>query len=155
VAIAEVRIVPQVDERSRTFQLVGKVYNENGVLASGLSVVGWVPSGQRASYLVVPVDAIMRNEMGPYVYVARQLGEGPPQAMPANVEVLFEIPGRVVIAAGGVQAGDRVVVEGNERLFPTAPLAPTGEGAPGGRAAGSEGETPVSPGAGAEDRGEG
>ncbi len=131
VTIRDVRIVPQVDERSRTFQLVAKVGNEQGLLASGLSVVGWVPTGVSGEHLVVPVDAIMRNDMGAYVYVARQLGEGPPQAMPANVSVLFETPGRVVLAPGSLQAGDLVVVEGNERLYPTAPLAPSGPGAPG------------------------
>ncbi|HZW08544.1 MAG TPA: efflux RND transporter periplasmic adaptor subunit [Phycisphaerales bacterium] len=137
VAIDDVRVVPQVDERSRTFRVVARVHNDEGLLASGQSVVGWVPTGTSGAHLIVPVDAIMRSDTGSYVYVARQIGEGSPQAMPANVSVLFELPGRVVIDAGGVQAGDRVVVEGNERLYPTAPLAPTG--AEGGPAPGTEG----------------
>jgi hypothetical protein len=92
-------------------------------------VVGWVPTGASGEHLIVPTDAVMRNDMGAFLYVARQLGEGPAQAMPANVKVLFEMPGRVVVESPGLQAGELVVVEGNERLFPTAPVLPTTESA--------------------------
>lgn len=123
IALENVRIVPQIDERSRTFRLVGQVRNP-GVLAPGLSVVGWVPSGASGQHLVVPTDAVIRSDMGVFLYVARQTGEGPAQAVPANVTVLFEMPGRVVIESGGVREGDSVIVEGNERLYPMAPVAP-------------------------------
>lgn len=128
LVVENVRIVPQVDQRSRSFRLVGRVRDIEGGLAAGLSVVGWVPTGTSGEHLVVPTDAVMRNDMGAYVYVARQMGEGPAKAMPATVEVLFEMPGRVVVAAGGLHAGDRVVVEGNDRLYPTAPVTPIGGG---------------------------
>lgn len=123
--LENVRLVPSVDTRSRTFGLVAQVRNESGNLAPGLSVVGFVPTGESGEHLVVPTDAIMRNDMGVFVYVARNMGEGPPLAVPANVRVLFEMPGRVVVEAPGLQQGERVVVEGNERLFPMAPLVPS------------------------------
>ena len=86
-----------------------------------------MPTGARGEHLVVPTDAVMRNDMGTYIYIARQMGDGPAQAMPANIEVLFEEPGRVVVQAPGVMPGDRVIVEGNDRLYPTAPVTPIRE----------------------------
>ncbi|VAX39573.1 hypothetical protein MNBD_PLANCTO03-1674, partial [hydrothermal vent metagenome] len=74
--IESVRIVPQIDERSRTFQLVGRVRNPDDALASGLSVVGWIPTGTSGMHLIVPTDAVMRNDMGAYVYVTRRMGPG-------------------------------------------------------------------------------
>jgi multidrug efflux pump subunit AcrA (membrane-fusion protein) len=40
------------------------------------------------------------------------------------VEVVFERDGMTVIRGGGLKAGDEVIVEGNERLFPGTPLEP-------------------------------
>ena len=126
LAVHDLRIVPQVDERSRTFRLIARVSDSQGDLATGLSLVGWVPTGASGQHLIVPTDAVLRNDMGPYVYVARQFGEGPAQAMPANVTILFEEPGRVIVEAASLRPGDRVVVEGNDRLYPTAPVVPVG-----------------------------
>lgn len=139
LGVEQLRIVPQVDERSRTFRIIGRVHDREGALAAGLSVVGWVPTGARGEHLVVPTDAVMRNDMGAYIYIARQMGEGPAKAMPANIEVLFEEPGRVVVQAAGVMPGDRVIVEGNDRLYPTAPVTPIGETTTEIDAAGAEG----------------
>ncbi len=122
LAVKDLRIVPKIDDRSRTFQLVGRVRNPDDALASGLSVVGWVPTGTSGEHLIVPTDAIMRNDMGAYVYVARRMGPPPAKAMPATIKVLFEMPGRVVIEAASLKPGDQVVVEGNDRLYPTAPV---------------------------------
>lgn len=124
IEVTDVRIVPQVDPRARTFQIVGRAANTQGALAAGQSVVGWVPTEVRAQHTIVPTDAVFQNEMGTIVYAARPAGDNGFQAMPANVQVLFEMPGRIVIAAGPLQAGDRVVVEGKERLYPTAPIIP-------------------------------
>ena len=38
--------------------------------------------------------------------------------------MLFERDGRTVLAAGALKAGDEVIIEGNERLFPGTPLNP-------------------------------
>jgi hypothetical protein len=65
------------------------------------------------------------------VYVARTLGEGPAKAMPSTVEVLFEMPGLVVVEAAGLAPGDLVIVEGNDRLYPTAPVLPSAAGGAG------------------------
>ncbi len=124
IDVTEVRIVPQVGVKARTFALVGRVQNAAGSLAAGQSVIGWVPTGTVAEHTVVPTDAVLRNEMGTIVYVSRQRGEGPARAVPTNISVLFELPGLVVVSAGGLRAGDLVVVEGKERLYPMAPIMP-------------------------------
>ena len=124
IDITEVRIVPQVDARARTFTLVGQAMNNEGSLAAGQSVIGWVPTGVVADHTIVPADAVLRNEMGTIVYVSRAQEGGPAQAIPMNISVLFELPGRVVVAGSGLRAGDQVVVEGKERLYPTAPIIP-------------------------------
>lgn len=134
IGVTNVRIVPQIDQRARTFRVLGVAGNESGTLAAGQSVIGWVPTGVVGEHTIVPTDAVLRNEMGTIVYVSRPQQDGPAQAMPMNVSVLFELPGRVVVA-GGLRAGDQVVVEGKERLFPTAPIVPmpvASSGAPGG-----------------------
>lgn len=127
IDITDVRIVPQVDARADVH--AGRAaQNTEGALAAGQSVIGWVPTGAVAEHTIVPTDAVLRNEMGTIVYVARAQEEGPAQAVPMNISVLFELPGRVVVAGSGLRAGDQVVVEGKERLYPTAPDHPDAGG---------------------------
>ncbi len=143
IDVTDVRIVPQVGVKARTFTLVGRIQNEIGSFAAGQSVIGWVPTGAVAEHTIVPTDAVLRNEMGTIVYVTRERGEGPARAMPMNIDVLFELPGQVVVSAGRLRAGDRVVVEGKERLYPMAPIAPmmVSGGAGEGLGSGAEGRT--------------
>ena len=124
IDVTDVRIVPQVDARARTFTLVGQALNTDGSLAAGQSVIGWVPTGVAAEHTIVPTDAVLRNELGTVVYVSRAQEGGPAQAIPMNISVLFELPGRVVVSGDALRAGDQVVVEGKERLYPTAPIVP-------------------------------
>ncbi|HRQ71807.1 MAG TPA: efflux RND transporter periplasmic adaptor subunit [Phycisphaerales bacterium] len=114
----EQRVVPDVDPRSRTFVLVATLEASGGVLAPGMSVVGWVPTGLEGVQLTVSKDAVLRNDAGAFVYRVSGGRGGPSPAFPAAVEVLFPIGDRYVIGAGALAEGDVVVVEGNERLFP-------------------------------------
>jgi hypothetical protein len=78
-----------------------------------------------ADRLTISRDAVMRNAVGAFVYVARQVQpQAPPAAVPADVQVLFSHGERLVVNAPMIQPGDMLVVEGNERLFPTAPIVP-------------------------------
>lgn len=121
----DTRSVPKVDEKSRMFALIARLDNSEGRLAPGMSIRGWVPTGQSADHLTISKNAILRNDIGPYVYVVRSSGgDAPPQAMPVNVNVLFSLMERVVIRSPAIAPGDLLVVEGNERLFPTAPVIP-------------------------------
>jgi len=117
------RVIPLVDERARTFSLVVTVANEGGDIAPGVAVTGSAPTGKVVERLTVDRDAILRNEAGPYVYVMRAGGDGAPAtARIAPIRPLFDFKGRLVIDFGVLEAGDLVVVEGNERLHPMAPV---------------------------------
>ncbi len=120
------RIIPQVDPRSRSFTVVVRLDDHGGRLTPGMSLSAWVPTGGRSDELTLSSDAVLRNDIGAYVYVAR--GD---KAVPANVQVRFPIDDRVVVEASTLQPGDLVVVEGNERLFPGAPVTARQRGAPG------------------------
>ncbi|MBL9033072.1 MAG: efflux RND transporter periplasmic adaptor subunit [Phycisphaerae bacterium] len=125
-------IVPEADPMSRLFPVRVRLANASGQLRPGMSVVGLVPTGSRAATLVVPKDAILRDDAGEFVYAEM---EG--KAVPARVRTLFAVGDRVAVQSPMLRAGTKVVVEGNERMFPGQPLAPM----PGG-AGGAAGERP-------------
>ena len=57
----------------------------------------------------------------------------PASAAPVQVEVLFQTAERAVVRGGALRPGMELVVEGNERLYPMAPIQPIpagGEDAP-------------------------
>lgn len=119
------RLIPQMNPRARTFTLVVRLPNENLQMAPGMSVTGWVPTGEKGKHLTVPKDAVLRNEAGAYVYVVRKgTADGPPSVQAEQVRILYPSGNRFVIEAMGLRAGDEVVTEGNERLFPGAPVSP-------------------------------
>ena len=118
------RVIPLVDERARTFTLIVQLETDQ-TLAPGMSVTAWVPTGEKAERLTVPKDAVLQNESGFYVYASRMTRpNAPPSAVPVSVEVLFARGSRFIIKSPGLQPDEQVVVEGNERLFPMAPLNP-------------------------------
>ena len=130
-----IRVIPSIDPRSRTFVTILTVIDRDGVLAPGLALTAYVPAGAVAPRLVVPKDAILRGDAGPYVFAVRG-----GMAMPVNVRVAFPIGDRVALEAGAaLEPGVQVVVEGNERLMPMSPVAPIAAGGAGAVGAGAVG----------------
>lgn len=118
------RLLPDIAAQGRTFPLIAPLAVDSP-LAPGMSVTANVPTGARAGYLTVARDAILRGETGAFIYVAKPTApDAPPTAAFQPVEVLFRHGDRAAVRAPGLAAGDLVVVEGNERLFPSAPLLP-------------------------------
>jgi RND family efflux transporter MFP subunit len=113
--------VPEVHARNRTFPLVLTLDDEHGVLSPGMSVDAWLPIGESAERLTVPKDAVIRHGQTAFVYKAQPEKEGA-TAVQAPVTVEFETGGLAVVSSHGLAAGDRVVVEGNERLVPGMPV---------------------------------
>lgn len=111
------RVIPQVDRRSRSFIVIVTLDDHDGQLTPGMSLTAWVPTGRRSDRLTVSKDAVLRNDAGAFVYLAHA-----GTAAPATVQVRFPVTDRVVVESSGLHAGDLVVVEGNERLFPGAPI---------------------------------
>lgn len=113
-----VRILPQVDPAARTFTVIARLSNVAGGFAPGMSVTAWAPTNVRGEHLTIAKNAVMRNESGEFAYVVRDGA-----AMPARLRVLFPAADRFVVQSNELRAGDQVIVEGNERLFPTAPVS--------------------------------
>lgn len=118
------RVVPAVQASGRTFPLIVDLPPEPG-LASGMSVTTEVPTGERREELTVARDGLLRGDAGFYVYVAQPGGEGAPHtAMLVPVDVLFTAGDRVAVRSDRLEPGALVAIEGNERLFPSAPVVP-------------------------------
>ncbi len=117
------RVIPLVDPTARSFPVAARIRNDENLLAPGMSVIAYIPLNERAERLTVSKNAVLRNATGPYVLLVQPQGdEQPAVAVPMPIRPLFEIAGRIVIDRGGLSAGDLIITEGNERLFPGAPV---------------------------------
>ncbi len=120
VPSVSVRPVPDVDQRARTFQVFVTLDNTSGELAPGMAVNAWVPTSEESFALLTPKDAVIRD--GRDAYVFRVDGNDTPEADKTPVTVLFAWGDMLAVSSHDLDAGDDVVVEGNERLVPDAEL---------------------------------
>jgi len=139
-----VAIVQKADPRSRSFPVKVRLSNTrtaNGMLLkAGMLAHVSLPVGAKGKALLVPKDAVVLGGRLPIVYVVDPMpavrppkgaaGKGPPASagpLPNGIarQVAVELsPGvdDLIVVRGPLKPGDRVVVEGNERLFPGRPL---------------------------------
>ncbi len=110
-----VRPIPQVDPRARTFQVIVTLQNDTNELVPGMSINAWVPTSEESLALVAPKDAVIRNGRDAYVFKVNAGDTDSAERSP--VRVLFTVGEHVALASEDLAAGDTVVVEGNERLF--------------------------------------
>jgi RND family efflux transporter MFP subunit len=111
-------IIPRADPRARTFPLKVALRESNGAIGVGMLAQVSMPAGDTVRAVVVPKDAIVGDGDGQHVFrigadstverVAVQTGEG---------------VGDWIVVRGGIEAGQRVVTRGNERLFPGQPVS--------------------------------
>lgn len=140
-------VSPQGDLKSRTFPVLVKVTNtirEDGpTLKAGMVARVTLPVGQPHESLVVPKDAIVFGGPAPVVYVVTPMPaapasgngkaaapaeppKGPPPETVRPVRVDLGIAdGNRIEVHGELEAGDRVVILGNERLRPGQPVRVT------------------------------
>lgn len=122
--LTDFRVIPDINPRGRAFRVVGAASTETP-LAAGMSVVAMMPTGEQRKMLTVHRDAILRNQVSSFVYgVVPGAEGGPGSAAPIDVEVLFQTETRAVVRSARLKAGMEVVIEGNERLYPMAPITP-------------------------------
>ncbi|HHK3131980.1 TPA: efflux RND transporter periplasmic adaptor subunit [Pseudomonas aeruginosa] len=105
------------------------VDNPDRLLLPGMFVRARVPRGQPADALLVPQQAVSPTGGKAGVWVV----DAQDHAQRLTVE-LGELVGRDYLVRSGLQAGQRVVVEGGERLTDGAPVAPRAWQAAGARA---------------------
>jgi len=109
-------VVPDADPQARTFRVLFKLDNPDGLLKPGMSVSAQLPTRDITAALTVPKDAVQTTPTGDTVYVVRG-----GRAQPVSVAVRFSDGDRFVID-GRIESGEQVVIEGNERLMPGQPL---------------------------------
>ncbi len=123
----DVRSVPRVNPKTRTFRVLASVAGEGLGLGTGMSVAAYLPGGPPAAALVVPKDALVYRPGGVTVTVVKGKDEGGMNltgaAVSLPVSIAYELEREVVLEPGPIAAGDVVIVEGNERLFPGATVA--------------------------------
>lgn len=116
--------VPEADNSSRSLQMIASLPNPDNSFVPGLSVSADLPVTTKMERLAVPVNAVVQSFSGPGVFVPLEKEDSPlPVARRISVEVLYQQDGYVYVSSEELTSEDRVIVEGNERLFPFQPLA--------------------------------
>ena len=121
-----VRIVPQADLRSRTFPVKLRVDNprqgSSHLLKAGMLARVLLAVGKAHPSLLVPKNALVLGGRTPLVFVLKTDAEANEiTAHPVEVEIGVA-DGSLIQVSGELREGDRVVVEGNERLRPGTPV---------------------------------
>lgn len=109
VSFADIRVEPTTG----TTQIRGEFPNPENALRPGQFVRGRLTGYLRANAIVVPRACVLQAPTGAYVYVIT--GEGTVGSRPVS---LGEWVGADVVVTSGLSAGDRLVVEGVQRVGP-------------------------------------
>lgn len=114
------RVVPIADSRTRTFPvnilLENRIVDEHPVLMAGMLARAVLPTGNAAIMPLVPKDALVLNGSRRYVFVVESDSSRAGQTVRSVPVTLGVADGGLVQVDGDLQAGDLVVVRGNERL---------------------------------------
>lgn len=115
-------IVPKADEKSRSFPVRVELRNtidDDGVplLKPGMFARVWLPVNQKNQPLLVPKDALVLGGKQPIVYVVDETNKEKliVKAVPVQVGIATQA---WIEVRGDLKVGQKVVVEGNERLRP-------------------------------------
>ncbi|HYD64126.1 efflux RND transporter periplasmic adaptor subunit [Azospirillum sp.] len=135
----------QVDQQSGTILVKGEFANAEAVLWPGQFVDVVLTLRVEPQALTVPADAVQTGQEGRYVYVVK-----PDNTVELRTVTVARTHAGLAVVAGGLKAGEKVVVDGQSRLYPGAPVAdraPPGDkkGEPGGKAEASKAGTAGGP----------
>jgi membrane fusion protein (multidrug efflux system) len=108
-----IHVHPEADPKNRTFALEIKVVNQgNAIILPGMFARVRIPVMAMDQALLVPRDALMEDDRGPYVYV---VDESTQTAQRRDL-VLDDLGPEEALVAEGLSPGESVVVRGQERL---------------------------------------
>ncbi len=125
-------VIPQADEKARTFPVEIAVENPEHLLKAGMFVRARMPAGPTEESLVVPRDAVVHREGTDYVVTVVPGASGPelmgiPVPVRLGAEVRVESGGRfqdwIAVAAPTLEPGVRVAVKGHDRIYGPTPVA--------------------------------
>ena len=111
------QILPVADPATRTFPVRIEVGNEDGLLRPGM-FARTTFTRQDEGQLVVPKDAVTRSAQGTHVVVVEN---GAATFVPVELGPADEL--NQVVRGEGLEAGDSVVIRGNESLQPGMPVS--------------------------------
>ncbi len=114
---------PEASAKGRMVPAEVRILNPGALVRSGMSCEARLPVGKAERRLVVPKDAVVRGPDGS----AMVYGVADGKAVPHAVTLGQETGGKLVVLSG-LTAGAAVVVRGNERLRPGAPVSLEGKG---------------------------
>ena len=107
------------DDRSRTFPLLIDLPNPERLLAPGMSARVEVElTGNHREVLTVPRDSVVTKSDGRREVWRVLTEDGDNKAEPVRIEIGRANGDRVEIVSGQIEAGERIVLLGNERLRP-------------------------------------
>ena len=101
----------QIDSATGTLKLKAEFANPDGVLFPNQFVNVRVQLGREADVIVIPQAAVQRGAQGTYVYAVN-----PDSSVNLRVITLGTADGERVAVASGLKEGERVVVDGADRL---------------------------------------
>jgi multidrug efflux system membrane fusion protein len=109
----------QVNSATGTVRMKAEFNNPDHRLWPNLFVRARIEVAQQKDALTLPATAVQQGPLGPYVYVLAEHDVA--KMRPITLEVL---QGEEAVIASGIKAGERVVVEGQDRIKPNSPVKP-------------------------------
>lgn len=122
-------IAPALDAETRNLSVQARLDNADGRLRPGMFGHVVVNPGTSQSGIAVPETALVFSTFGDSVYTVVD-GEYGPVAHARVVQVLAQRDGMVLLGAGSLEAGVRVVTAGQNKLREGAAVAPDDGGGP-------------------------
>lgn len=115
-------VEPQINPATRTVRVQAQVDNSDGRLRPGLYINAIMQRPEADRVLALPLSAVQASAQGNSVVVVK--GEQPLQqgAIAFQPVQTGQRIGNAIIITAGLQAGDVVVVDGQNRLQPNAPV---------------------------------
>jgi membrane fusion protein (multidrug efflux system) len=107
-----------VDEGTGSVTLRAQFSNADGMLLPGMYVRARLPQGTRGEAILVPHKALSRDPRGNALVMVVN-AEGVVEARPVQVAQSL---GENWVVTSGLQAGERVIIEGLQRVRPGAPV---------------------------------
>jgi len=128
---------PLIDPDSRTVQLVAEIPNHDATLKPGMSADVAITLSEREDALAVPDEAVFAEGAQSFVYVVK-----PDSTVTRTAIEVGSRDSMRVEVAHGLEAGQRVVRAGHQKLYEGAHVMPVPDinamGAPGGAAQGAD-----------------